>query len=117
MKRIAITLAALALANAIPARAQDATGLVISRAASRPSRVAPAENFTGMVRVQPLFDTTAQARAYAASVSFDAGARTAWHSHPRGPVLIVTDGVGRAQVWGAAIEELRPGDVVRIPPG
>ena len=116
-KGFAITLIALSTVSAVAARAQEATGLVVSRAASRPSRIAPAESFTGTVRVQPLFDTTAQARAYAASVSFDAGARTAWHSHPRGQVLIVTEGVGRAQVWGASIEEIRPGDVVRIPPG
>jgi 4-carboxymuconolactone decarboxylase len=69
------------------------------------------------VRVQPLFDTTATTRAYAASVSFDAGARTAWHTHPRGQVLIVTEGIGRAQLWGDPVEEIRPGDVVRIPPG
>src|SRR5687768_1964821 len=116
MKQIAVTLAALSLACAAPARAQDA-GLVITRAASRPSRVAPAENFTGAVRVQPLFDTTASTRAYGASVSFDAGARTAWHTHPRGQVLIVTEGVGRVQRWGAPVEEIRPGDVVRIPAG
>jgi 4-carboxymuconolactone decarboxylase len=116
MKQIALTLVALFLARATAAQAQDA-GLVITRAATRPSRVAPAENFTGTVRVQPLFDTTASTRAYGASVSFDAGARTAWHTHPRGQVLIVTEGVGRVQRWGAPIDEIRPGDVVRIPPG
>jgi len=115
--RIIVTLVALALAWATPARAQDAGGLVITRAASRPSRVAPAQNFTGTARVQPLFDTTAATRAYGASVAFEAGARTAWHTHPRGQVLIVTEGVGRVQRWGAPAEEIRPGDVVRIPPG
>ena len=119
MKQIAITLVALALAWAAPAQAQDAGGggLVITRAATRPWRVAPAENFTGTVRVQPMFDTTAMTRAYGASVSFAAGARTAWHTHHRGQVLIVTEGVGRVQRWGAPVEEIRPGDVVRIPPG
>jgi 4-carboxymuconolactone decarboxylase len=117
MKQIAVTLAALSLACATPARAQDAAGLVITRAAARPWRVGPAENFTGAVRVQPLFDTTSSTRAYGASVSFGAGARTAWHTHPRGQVLIVTEGVGRAQVWGGPVEEIRPGDAVRIPPG
>jgi 4-carboxymuconolactone decarboxylase len=97
--------------------AQGTSGILITRAAARPSRVAPAENFTGTVRVQPLFDTTATTRAYGATVSFDAGARTAWHTHPRGQVLIVAEGVGRAQVWGGPVEEIRPGDVVRIPPG
>ena len=117
MKPTTITLVALALAWTAPARAQDPRDLVITRAAARPSRVAPAENFTGTVRVQPLFDTTAAARAYGASVAFEAGARTAWHTHPRGQVLIVTEGVGRVQRWGAPVEEIRPGDVVRIPPG
>jgi quercetin dioxygenase-like cupin family protein len=117
MKQIAIALAAVSLAWAAPAQAQGARELVITRAATRPSRVAPAENFTGTVRVQPLFDTTAMTRAYGASVSFEVGARTAWHTHPRGQVLIVTEGVGRVQRWGAPVEELRPGDVVRIPPG
>src|SRR5688500_1974888 len=116
MKPITIPLVALALACATPANAQGAGDLVITHAATRPSRVAPAENFTGTVRVQPLFETTPATRAYGASVSFDAGARTAWHTHPRGQVLIVTDGVGRVQRWGTPAEEIHPGDVVRIPP-
>ncbi len=117
MKHIGITLVALALAWATPARAQATPELVITRAATRVSRVAPAQNFTGTVRVQPLFDTTAMMRSYGATVSFEAGARTAWHTHPRGQVLIVTEGIGRAQLWGRSVEEIRPGDVVRIPPG
>jgi len=117
MKQIAFTLVVLALAWTARAQAQDTREIVITRAAARPSRVAPNENFTGPVRVQPLFDTTATTRAYGASVSFDAGARTAWHTHPRGQVLIVTDGVGRVQRWGAPADEIQPGDVVRIPPG
>jgi 4-carboxymuconolactone decarboxylase len=118
MKRIPLAPLALWFAVATTgASAQSTSNVVISRAAARPARVAPAENFTGTVRVQPLFDTTATTRGYAAKVSFDAGARTAWHSHPRGQVLIVTEGIGRAQVWGAPVEEIRPGDVVRIPPG
>ena len=111
-----VALGALSLACAAPARAQDAAGIVITSAGSRPSRVAPAENFTGTARVQPLFDTTAMTRAYGASVSFEVGARTAWHTHPRGQILIVTSGVGRVQRWGSPVEEIRPGDVVRIPP-
>ena len=116
MKPLIITLVALSLTWSVPARAQDAAGLVITRAASRPSRVAPAENFTGMVRVQPLFDTTVMTRAYGASVSFDAGARTAWHTHPLGQTLIVTAGCGWAQRDGGPVEEIRPGDVVWFPP-
>ncbi|HXF96904.1 MAG TPA: cupin domain-containing protein [Gemmatimonadales bacterium] len=117
MQRIAITLLALALARPAPARAQDAREIVVTRAAARPSRVAPGQNFTGTVRIQPLFDTTATTRAYGASVSFEPGARTAWHTHPRGQVLIVTGGVGRVQRWGGPVAEIRPGDVVWIPPG
>lgn len=117
MKHIGITLVALAVAWATPAHAQAPRELVITRAATRVSRVAPAQNFTGTVRVQPLFDTTAMMRSYGASVSFDAGARSAWHTHPRGQVLIVTEGIGRAQLWGGPVQEIRPGDVVRIPPG
>jgi 4-carboxymuconolactone decarboxylase len=118
MKRIFLATIALWCAVATTdASAQGTSSLVITRPAARPSRVAPAENFTGTVRVQPLLDTTATTRAYAATVSFDAGARTAWHTHPRGQFLFVTEGVGRAQVWGGPVEEIRPGDVVRIPPG
>ncbi len=116
MTRRIITLAALLAGCAASARAQNA-GIVVTRAAERPSRVAPAGSFTGAARVQPLFDTTATSRAYAASVAFDAGARTAWHTHPRGQVLIVTEGEGRVQQWGGPVQEIRPGDVVRIPPG
>src|SRR5688572_20857851 len=115
MKQTAITLVALSVACAVPVRAQEAARIVVTRAASRASLVAPAESFTGTARVQPLFDTTAMTRAYGASVSFEAGARTAWHTHPRGQVLIVTEGVGRVQHWGGPVQEIRPGDVVRIP--
>ena len=97
--------------------AQSTSNIVITRAAARPWRVAPAENFTGTVRVQTLFGTTDSTRAYGASVSFEAGARTAWHTHPRGQVLIVTEGIGRVQRWGAPVEEIRGGDVAWIPPG
>jgi 4-carboxymuconolactone decarboxylase len=117
MKQSAIMLVALTLVGSSPARAQDAAGIVITRAALRPTRVASGENFTGTVRVQALFDTTAMTRAYGASVSFEAGARTAWHTHPRGQILIVSAGVGRVQRWGSPVEEIREGDVVRIPPG
>jgi quercetin dioxygenase-like cupin family protein len=77
----------------------------------------PAEWFTGTVRIDPLFDAPAPARVAGASVTFDPGARTAWHAHPLGQTLIVTAGVGRAQRWGGPVEELRPGDVGWFPPG
>ncbi len=89
----------------------------IQRNGSRASAQGPAEWFTGHVRVDMLFDTQDPARASGASVTFEPGARTAWHSHPLGQTLIVTAGCGRVQRWGGPVEEIRPGDVVRIAPG
>jgi quercetin dioxygenase-like cupin family protein len=89
----------------------------IKRNGSQPSGKGPAEYFTGAVRVDPLFQAPDPARARAASVTFEPGARTAWHTHPLGQTLIVTAGCGRAQRWGGPIEEIRPGDVVWFPPG
>ena len=89
----------------------------IKRCGSQPSGKGPAEWFTGAVRIDPLFQATAPARAAGASVTFEPGARTAWHTHPLGQVLIVTAGCGRAQRWGGPVEEIRPGDVVWFPPG
>ncbi|HTX37588.1 MAG TPA: cupin domain-containing protein, partial [Bryobacteraceae bacterium] len=79
---------------------------------SQPSAKGPAEYFTGAVRIDPLFNPPAPARAFGASVTFEPGARTAWHTHPLGQTLIVTAGCGRAQRWGGPIEEIRPGDVI-----
>ena len=89
----------------------------IKRSGSQPSDKGPAEYFTGMVRVDPLFNPPTPARAFGASVTFEPGARTAWHTHPLGQTLMVMAGCGRAQRWGGPIEEIRPGDVVWIPPG
>jgi len=89
----------------------------IKRIGSQPSSKRPAEDFTGTVRLDPLFQANDPARAAAGSVTFEAGARTAWHTHPLGQHLIVTAGCGRVQRWGGPIEEIRPGDVVWIPPG
>ena len=89
----------------------------IKRSGSQPSTKGPAEWFTGTVRIDPLFDAPPPARAAGASVTFEPGARTAWHTHPLGQTLIVTSGVGRAQRWGGPVEEIRPGDVVWFPPG
>lgn len=91
--------------------------IVITRAGSQPSSRGSAQYFTGSVRIDPLFDARDPARANGASVTFEPGARTAWHTHPLGQTLIVTAGVGRVQRWGDAVEEIRPGDVVWIPPG
>jgi 4-carboxymuconolactone decarboxylase len=95
----------------------EAQTLHISRGGSRPVRQAPAENFTGAARVEMLFETLNPLNASAGSVTFEPGARTAWHSHPAGQILIVTAGIGRVQRWGDRIEEIRTGDVVRIPAG
>ena len=89
----------------------------IKRNDSQPSGKGPVDWFTGMVRIDPLFQAQEPARAAGASVTFEPGARTAWHTHPLGQTLIVTAGGGRAQVWGGPIEEIRPGDVVWFPPG
>src|SRR2546421_5476820 len=89
----------------------------IKRSGSQPSVKGPAEWFTGTVRVDPLFEAPAPARVSAASVTFEPGARAAWHTHPLGQTLIVTAGAGLAQRWGGPIEQIRPGDVIWIPPG
>ncbi len=89
----------------------------IKRAGSQASAKGEAEYFTGTVRRDPLFQPTAPARAGGAAVTFEPGARTAWHTHPLGQILIVTAGCGRVQRLGGSIEEIRPGDVVLIPPG
>jgi len=89
----------------------------IKRAGSQPSSKGPSEWFTGVVRIDPLFQTPDPALVSGASVTFEPAARTAWHTHPLGQTLIVTSGVGRVQRWGSPIEEIRPGDVVWIPPG
>ena len=89
----------------------------IKRSGSQPSGKGPTDYFTGPVRVDPLFDAGAPARAVGVSVTFEPGARTAWHTHPLGQTLIVTAGCGRAQRWGGPIEEIRPGDVVSFAPG
>ena len=89
----------------------------IKRNGSRPSGTGPAEYFTGSVRIDPLFQASAPARVVGASVTFEPGARTAWHTHPLGQTLIVTAGCGWAQRDGGPVEEIRPGDVVWFPPG
>lgn len=89
----------------------------IKRSGSQPSGKGSAEYFTGVVRIDPLFQADPPARAVGVSVTFESGARTAWHTHPLGQRLIVTAGCGRAQRWGGPIEEIRPGDLVWFPPG
>src|SRR5438132_10202243 len=131
MKLIAVT--ALTLSLFAPAYAQtNQTGpasdpadtqapgsqsIKIIRSGSQPSRQGASENFSGSVRVDPMFEASAPGRARGSLVSFERGARTAWHTHPLGQTLIVTAGVGRVQRWGDPVEEIRKGDVVWIPPG
>jgi quercetin dioxygenase-like cupin family protein len=88
----------------------------IKRCGSQPSVKGPAEWFTGHVRIDPLVEAKEPARLFGASVTFEPGARSAWHTHPLGQTLIVTSGCGLVQSWGGPVEEIRPGDVVWCPP-
>ena len=127
MKQSAAVLASLVL-SASPLHAQQAEGagmttpsgeraIVVTRSEAQTSRQGPAENFTGSVRVDQLFQAGAPGRASGGRVTFEPGARTAWHRHPLGQTLIVTNGVGRVQRWGDPVDEIRPGDLVWIPAG
>lgn len=107
----------LAIVIALLASPSTEGAIVISRAGSRDVAPAPAENFTGSARIERLFDARDSSHVSGGSVAFEPGARTAWHTHPRGQVLIVTAGTGRVQGWGSPVEEIRVGDVVRIPAG
>ena len=89
----------------------------IKKIGSQPSNKGPADWFAGTVRIDPLFQANAPARAAGASVTFEPGARTAWHTHPLGQTLIVTAGCGLAQCEGGPVEEIRPGDVIQFAPG
>lgn len=113
MKSIVATIAMIA--TALPAYANSE--VVVTRSGSQPSAAGSPDNFTGSVRVDDRFSGTAPARIGGATVTFEPGARTAWHSHPLGQTLIVTAGVGRVQHWGGPVQEIRPGDTVWIPPG
>jgi quercetin dioxygenase-like cupin family protein len=118
----ALALAALAAARGgsgadDPGTARWREGMRITRNGSQPSGKGPAEYFTGMVRIDSRFETDAPARVGGAIVTFEPGARTAWHTHPLGQTLIVTAGCGWAQAEGGPVEEIRPGDVVWFAPG
>ncbi len=89
----------------------------IKRVGSQPSAKGPVEYFTGTVRVEPLFQAPDPARVTGAAVTFEPGARTAWHTHPLGQTLLVTAGSGWAQLDGGSVEEIHPGDVIWFPPG
>ena len=105
------------IALAAPASAQGPAALRITRSGSQPSRNGSPENFIGIVRVDSPFRASDPARVGGAFVTFEPGARTAWHTHPLGQTLIVTAGHGWVQSKGGPKEEIRPGDIVWIPPG
>jgi quercetin dioxygenase-like cupin family protein len=112
--------AAVAMTGVRMAAAEESNrrmNMQIKRAGSEPSRKGAAENFTGSVRQDPLFQSQAPARVNGSYVTFEPGARTAWHTHPLGQKLIITAGLGWVQQEGRPIEEVRSGDVVVIPPG
>ena len=91
--------------------------ITIDRAGSQPSAAGPSQNFTGSVRVDSRFRRSAPARVGGATVTFEPGARTHWHTHPLGQTLIVTAGAGLVGRWRGQVEAIRPGDIVWIPPG
>ena len=112
--KFVMALAAMAISMVEPSGAAE-PDLKIARAGARPVIAAPAQNFTGTVKVEMLYTPVGSERASAGTVSFSSGARTAWHSHPLGQTLVVTAGIGRIQRWGGAVEQIRVGDVVHIP--
>jgi len=132
MKLLAATLISLSLfasaasraqtgaaqADASPnASAQESHSITITRSGSQQPGKGPAEHFTGSVLIEPLFPVHDPSRTTGGKVTFEPGARSAWHTHPLGQILIVTDGMGWIQQWGGPIEEIRKGDVIWIPAG
>ncbi|SAI24372.1 Cupin domain [Bordetella ansorpii] len=98
-------------------QAADARHQQIVRAGERPSVAGPAEYFTGRVRVDPVWPARETINASGGLVTFEPGARSAWHTHPAGQQLVVTAGVGLTQEWGKPVQVIRPGDVIWCPPG
>ena len=114
MKELAIAATLITAVITSPASAQ---GIEVFTNGSRPTGKGPAETFTGTVMVDPLMGARPQTRVGAGHVTFEPGARSAWHTHPAGQILIVTSGTGWVQDWGGEKREIKPGDVVWIPPG
>lgn len=106
-----------AVLTAASVQAEDQTMIEITRIGTAPSIKGPAEFFTGTVRIDSLFGPHDPSRVSGATVTFEPGARTHWHTHPSGQTLMVTAGAGKVQQWGGPIQDIRPGDVVWIPPG
>lgn len=120
--KIAVCAAALQAATAGAAEQQGNTTALaaaqqITRAGAQPSAVGSSDFFTGRVRVDPVWPANGDINASGGLVTFEPGARSAWHTHPKGQRLVVTAGVGLTQEWGKPIQEIRPGDVVWCPPG
>ena len=114
----ALAAAGRAAANTASVATQQRNAIMeIKRNGSQPSRPGSVEYFSGQVRIDPLFQAPDPARVGGGSVTFEPGARTAWHTHPLGQTLIITSGLGWVQREGGPIEEVRPGDVVWFPPG
>lgn len=116
MNSVVFAVAGLLLGMSTTSMAEPAK-ITVTPVGSQPSTIGAQQNFTGAVRVDSRFQATAPARVGGGIVTFEPGARTAWHSHPLGQTLIVTAGVGRVQQWDSPVQEIRPGDVVWIPPG
>ncbi len=116
MTKILLGMAVCAAAGPLAQAGEPATQQ-IARAGTQASVTGPAENFTGQVRVDPLFPSDAYINASAAYVTFEPGARSAWHTHPAGQRLVVMSGLGLTQEWGKPVQEIRPGDVIVCPPG
>ncbi|MDB5758700.1 MAG: cupin [Burkholderia sp.] len=116
---IALCVAGLqpALASAAEERGAAIAAQQVTRAGSQPSAVGPAANFTGQVRVDMVWPADDGISASGALVTFEPGARSAWHTHPAGQRLVVVSGMGLTQEWGKPVQEIRPGDVVWCPPG
>ena len=124
MKVLAVTLISLSLfasvasqAQTSAAKARTSSSIKIARSDSLQPKKGSAECFTGSVQVQELFPAYDPSRTSGGRVTFEPGARSAWHTHPFGQILIVTDGTGWIQQWGGPIEEIRKGDVIWIPAG
>jgi quercetin dioxygenase-like cupin family protein len=108
---------AVALCAAVGQAGAQGAAQEITRAGTQPSAVGPAEFFTGRVRVDPFWPADGSINASGAMVTFEPGARSAWHTHPAGQRLVVMSGVGLTQEWGKTVQVIRPGDVVWCPPG
>jgi quercetin dioxygenase-like cupin family protein len=111
------TAMSLSMMAAVTPGGEEQQAIRVSKAGGAASAPGPADYFTGKVRIDAPFQADAPARVGGATVTFEPGARTAWHTHPLGQTLIVTAGAGRVQEWGKPAQQIRPGDIVWIPPG